>query len=236
MCLYSVQRPRSWACSAIGPAAGISSPSYSSTVSPLTRTRHVAVFHPKLEQPPLLGLDPGIQRALERVERPGGIVRTLHVVKLDLVAPARQAPAGAAEHDAGVVMPDVPDVHLQLEIAERLVGGEVAVAIAVRARRRAPGRSACRSGRATWPDPARSRTAASTTPSTATRARAARGTGSGTTATRAPGSRGGAGAASPAPSRRRGLESPRRWSTPADAASPSGCGTYSTRPCSSRSP
>jgi hypothetical protein len=28
-------------------------------------------------------------------------------------------------------MPDVPDVHLQLEIAERLVRGEVAVAIPV---------------------------------------------------------------------------------------------------------
>ena len=34
--------------------------------------------------------------------------------------------AGGAEEDAAVVVPGVPDVHLQLEVAELLEGGEVA--------------------------------------------------------------------------------------------------------------
>ena len=232
MCLYSVQRPRSWACSAIGPAAGISSPSYSSTVSPLTRTRHVASFTRSWNSHHCSGSIRGYERALERVERAGGIVRTLHVVKLDLVAPTRQRPAGAAEHDAGVVMPDVPDVHLQLEIAERLVGGEVAIAIAVQhAAERLEDRLAAqdaplgqiRRGLVERRPRHLRRQLAHAQPAEPDRVRQR-------LEPQVP-------AAEPvpqvrAPSRRRGLESPRRWSTPAGAASPSRCGTCSTRPCS----
>src|SRR5262245_45773570 len=60
------------------------------------------VLHSKLEQPPLLRLDPRIARALDRVQRSGGVMRALDVMELHLVAAAGHAPSGTTERHSPV--------------------------------------------------------------------------------------------------------------------------------------
>src|SRR5438128_1934822 len=58
----------------------------------------VSIFHAKLEQPPLFGLDVRIRPALDAVQRSGGIVRALDVVQLDLIAAAKVRASRPAEN------------------------------------------------------------------------------------------------------------------------------------------
>ena len=58
-------------------------------------------------------------------------MRAFDVVKLDFVVASLRAVPGGAEENAAIVMPGVADVHLELEVAEFFVGGEVADAIGV---------------------------------------------------------------------------------------------------------
>src|ERR1051326_3737782 len=89
------------------------------------------VLYAKLEQPPPLGFDPGVETTFGGVQGAGGIMRALHVVKLDLIVPATRTLPRRSEHDAAIVMTGMPDIHLKFKVAKLLVGGEVAVAIAV---------------------------------------------------------------------------------------------------------
>src|SRR6266699_6398011 len=89
-----------------------------------------ALYH-ELKRKPDLRLDLGIDRAFERVERSGGIVRALDVVELDLVMPAAQALTTRTKQDAAVVVLHVPYVKLQLEIPELLPGRQVPGAVGV---------------------------------------------------------------------------------------------------------
>ena len=58
-------------------------------------------------------------------------MRALHVVQLDLIVAAARPVSGGAKQNAAVMMPGVADVHLQFEIAELFLRGEVADAIRV---------------------------------------------------------------------------------------------------------
>src|SRR5262249_9779947 len=79
--------------------------------------------------PPLERLDSRINPALHAVQRPGRIVRALHVVQLNLVVLPAIARSRRPEQHSAVVMPHVPDVHLHLEIAIFLVRGEMPEAV-----------------------------------------------------------------------------------------------------------
>src|SRR5260221_587421 len=83
------------------------------------------VFYAQLQEPPLAVLDARIESAFDRIQRPSGIVSTFHIVQLDLVVPPARSLAGRAKEHAAVVMPGVPDVHLQLEITELLEGSKM---------------------------------------------------------------------------------------------------------------
>src|SRR5690606_32000353 len=91
----------------------------------------MALLHAQLEWPPLPGLDAWVGRPLQAVQRSRRIVRAFHVVQLHLVARAAAVAGGAAERHAAVVVPRVPHVELQLEVAERLDRPEVAVLVGV---------------------------------------------------------------------------------------------------------
>src|SRR5690242_2403987 len=62
------------------------------------------VLHPKLQEPPIAGLDRRIEPAFYGVQRAGGVVRAFHVMKLDLIMSATRALPRRAEHDAAIVM------------------------------------------------------------------------------------------------------------------------------------
>ena len=123
--------PGAWACSSILPSSRFSSRSYSSTVSPLIRTRQFFPFDDELERKPDLRLDLRIDRALEshRANR-WDSARPPHRAVGSRNGRRESLPAGAKQ-DAAVVVLDVPHVELQLEIAELLLRRQMAGAIGV---------------------------------------------------------------------------------------------------------
>src|SRR5262245_5154773 len=91
------------------------------------------VLDDELQEEPLLRLDPRVDRALDRIERAGGVVGPFDVVELNLVAPARRRRAlwPRSEDDTVGEIRHAADVEVQDEITIGLNRPQIPVPIAV---------------------------------------------------------------------------------------------------------